>query len=195
MRNSLLPPLRSAIFPVAIAVLSLTVAVAGEGALAALRYERDAMATGEIWRVITAHFTHLGWSHLGLNLAGLVLIWLLVGAAFSFMRWGVVFVVAALGTSAGLWWLEPQLHWYVGLSGVLHGLLIAGALASLGTYKDAPLLLGLVVVKLVWEQWMGPMPGSEAAAGGPVVVASHTYGAVGGLVAWLLLRVSRFRDG
>ncbi len=38
------------------------------------------------------------------------------------------------------------------------------------------------MVKLVWEGVMGPMPGSESTAGGPVVVQAHLYGSVGGLM-------------
>jgi rhomboid family GlyGly-CTERM serine protease len=190
MDKPFLPPLRRLLIPALIASLCLVVALAGTELQLALRYERDALG-GEPWRMLSGHFVHLGWSHLWLNLAGLVLIWMLVGSAFSAARWGAVLVATTLGVSAGLWFMEPQLAWYVGLSGVLHGLLVAGALASIGHYRDAPLLLGLVVLKLAWEQWMGPMPGSEAASGGPVVVSAHLYGALSGAAGWLLLRMGR----
>jgi rhomboid family GlyGly-CTERM serine protease len=191
MQKKLFPPLATSLFPGLLALLCLAVALGGPGMQELLRYQRDAIVGGEVWRLVTAHLTHLGWSHLWLNLAGLVLIWLLVGRAFGAAGWLVVFLISALGASAGLWFLQPELHWYVGLSGVLHGLLVAGALASWGSYKDAPILLGLVAAKLAWEQWMGPMPGSAAAAGGPVVVAAHLYGAVSGAVGFGMLRLVR----
>jgi rhomboid family GlyGly-CTERM serine protease len=191
--KKLFPPVHTLLFPGLLALLCLAVALGGQGMQELLRYQRDAIAGGEAWRLVTGHLAHLGWSHLWLNLAGLALIWLLVGRAFGNARWLAVFLISALGSSAGLWFMQPDLYWYVGLSGVLHGLLVAGALASWGSYKDAPILLALVVAKLAWEQWMGPMPGSAAAAGGPVVVAAHLYGAVSGAVAFGLLRLARRR--
>jgi len=78
--------------------------------------------------------------------------------------------------------------WYVGFSGTLHGLVIAGALADLRHYpKSAALLLILIIGKLVWEQISGALPGSESVAGGNVVVNAHLYGAIGGGVAGILL--------
>ncbi|MEE8280791.1 MAG: hypothetical protein V3R50_00295, partial [Gammaproteobacteria bacterium] len=29
-----------------------------------LRYDRAAISDGELWRIITGHLAHLGWSHL-----------------------------------------------------------------------------------------------------------------------------------
>ena len=60
------------------------------------------------------------------------------------------------------------------------------------------LLLGIpivlsVVAKLAWEQVAGPLPFSEATAGGGVVIAAHLYGAVGGLVWFALATVIRRR--
>jgi membrane associated rhomboid family serine protease len=70
------------------------------------------------------------------------------------------------------------------LSGALHGLLVTLIIVDYVEHKhwlNILLLLG-VMVKLVWEGVMGPMPGSESTAGGPVVVQAHLYGSVGGLM-------------
>ena len=37
------------------------------------RYDRGALASGELWRLVTAHLVHLSWGHLWLNLAALVM--------------------------------------------------------------------------------------------------------------------------
>jgi len=50
------------------------------------------------------------------------------------------------------------------------------------------LLLGL---KLAWEQLAGPLPGSEALSGGPVVVDAHLYGTSAGLLGVWLLELRR----
>jgi hypothetical protein len=90
----------------------------------------------------------------------------------------------------------PAVHWYVGLSGVLHGLFVAGALASLAAgYRAELLLLGLLVVKLAWEQVHGALPGSEGFAGGTVLVESHLFGAIAGLFAAAVLLAYRRRSG
>jgi membrane associated rhomboid family serine protease len=45
----------------------------------------------------------------------------------------------------------------------------------------------LVCGKLLWEQAVGPLPGSAEVAGGKVIVDAHLYGAIGGLVlGWVL---------
>ena len=84
----------------------------------------------------------------------------------------------------GFWFLDPTLAWYVGLSGVLHGILAGGVFAGLlRREREAIVLAVFIVGKLAWEQWVGPMPGSESASGGAVIVDAHLYGAVGGLLA------------
>jgi len=35
-----------------------------------LRYERAAIAGGEVWRLVSCHFVHLGWAHCLLNVGG-----------------------------------------------------------------------------------------------------------------------------
>ena len=86
----------------------------------------------------------------------------------------------------GFVFLEPQLDWYVGFSGVLHGGLAAGALAW-WRQESRPLALVLtliLVAKLFWEQRWGGLPLS---GGLPVVVDAHLYGAIGGGLAATLL--------
>ena len=67
--------------------------------------------------------------------------------------------------------------------------ILAGAIADLKRYPwNASVLLIVVIIKLGWEQIYGAVPGSEAAAGGAVIVNSHLYGAIAGaLIAIPLL--------
>jgi rhomboid family GlyGly-CTERM serine protease len=168
------------------AILALATAAQFLGLVPALRYERDGLADGELWRALTAHLVHLGPRHLFLNGVGLVLVAALVGPYLRLAAWLLAFVVSALTISAGLWLGSPGLAWYVGLSGVLHGLFIAGALAGLALPAErrfALAVLVLVLGKLIWEQGWGALPGTAEAAGGRVVVDSHLYGGLGGLIA------------
>ena len=172
--------------PALLAVLALLAAAGGEGARLLLRYERGRIAAGEVWRLATGHIVHLGNSHLVLNLAGLALVAYLVGPALDLRRWLLAILTSAAAISGAFWVFEPRLDWYVGLSGVLHGLLAAGVVAGWDTrHAESWLLAAVLVAKLAWEQLAGPLPGSEAAAGGPVVTVAHLYGTLGGGLAGL----------
>ncbi len=188
-KNGFVPALRRWRLPVLLALVCGLLALAGEPLRSLLIYDREAILHGQVWRLFSAHLLHLGGSHLGLNLAGLALVWALVGERFSGRGWLLVLLVDALVTGLGLLIFNPQLRWYVGLSGVLHGLLVAGSVADIRLgLRGAWLLLGVVALKLAWEQFAGPLPGSEDAAGGRVIVDAHLYGALGGLLMGCLLR-------
>lgn len=167
--------------PLVLIISSLLLMLAGNELGGELRYERSAILSGEFWRLFSAHLIHLGWSHLALNVGGLILVWLLCGNSLTAGLWWLVTLVSALGVSLGMLLFDPSLQWYVGLSGVLHGLLVTGSsIAWLKGERESLLLLVAVTAKLLWEQLAGPLPGSEAGAGGHVVVDAHLYGAVTG---------------
>lgn len=163
-------------------------ALGGSELTAILRFDRIALLhDGQIWRLFTGHLVHLGWSHTGMNIAGLLLIQALVGHRFDQRQWSAIIVTLMLGISLGLLAFNPTLAWYVGLSGVLHGMLVAGAVADIRSNdKTAWLLLILITAKLAWEQMTGALPGTEAAAGGNVIVDAHFYGGLCGLVLGFL---------
>lgn len=185
-----------AALPAAICAVTALLMVGGIPVAEALRYEHDAILHGQIWRLLTGNFVHLGWPHLGMNLAGLMLIWLLFGRLFSLGVWLIILIVSSLGVGLGLLLLKPDLVWYVGLSGTLHGLFVAGAIASIRSgYRLEWLLLLFLAGKLVWEHFNGAMPGSASLAGGAVIVDAHLYGAVSGLLISAIIMVSgRFRS-
>jgi rhomboid family GlyGly-CTERM serine protease len=173
--------------PLIIALLVMGLALGGESATLLLRFERINIENGEIWRLLTANFVHLGWSHALLNIAGLVLIWLLFGQRLSQTGWLIILISSLLGTTLGLLLFNPTLSWYVGLSGALHGLFIAGCVAEIKLkYRFGIVLLVILVGKILWEQFQGPLPGTSDAAGGPVIVDAHLYGALAGFAALFL---------
>ncbi|HEX2138289.1 MAG TPA: rhombosortase [Woeseiaceae bacterium] len=180
--------------PLVIGTASVLAAALGGAGRLWLRWDREGLAAGEFWRLATGHFVHLNPGHLVLNFAGLALVWVLVGGRYGTFGWCAVIAFSIAVMDAGFWFLDPGLSWYVGLSGLLHGLLMAGTVDRL---RDAPLesaVLGLLVIgKLAWEQYAGPLPGSEISAGGPVVVNAHLYGAIAGTLAGTASLVTRTR--
>lgn len=181
---------------VALALLLMAaLALPGEWARVALRYDRVAIADGEVWRLISGHFVHLGWSHLILNGLGLALISYLVAAEFCVWQWFAIAAVAIAGIDLGFWFLQPQLAWYVGLSGLLHALLAAGTVSGIGKGKREFWFIGIFLLgKLLYELLFGAMPGSEATSGGHVVVAAHLYGALSGALAGLCFSFRNMPD-
>jgi rhomboid family GlyGly-CTERM serine protease len=180
---------------VVIASLCLALALGGDTLRLWARYERSGLEHGEAWRLLTGHLVHLGFGHLWPNLLALGLIgWLLEGEVTP-LEWLVASLAAALAIDAGLYTLDPEVQWYVGLSGVLHGYVAYGAwrLLGQGSKLGAVLAAGLAA-KLALEHWWGPIPMTEASAGGPVIVAAHLYGSVGGLAAAACFSVLRRRD-
>jgi rhomboid family GlyGly-CTERM serine protease len=161
-----------------------------------LRYDRAAIVAGGEWyRLVSGHLYHHDATHLAWNLAGLALVaWLFV-REYTPRQWLVILVVSTVAVDLGFLVLEPQLAWYVGFSGVLHGLAAAGLVRWWVRYRDAMTLVASAVLagKLGWEHAVGALPFTAETLSIPVVHAAHTYGAVGGAVAaWLLgLRLPR----
>jgi rhomboid family GlyGly-CTERM serine protease len=149
------------------------------------RYQRDAIAAGESWRFLTAHLVHLDAAHALLNALGLVLLWGLFARAWRPLQWACAIGASLLAMGLGFWFLSPQLQWYVGASGLLHGVFAFGCIALLRERDWIGVTATLVfIAKLAWEHWVGPLPFEE---GGTVVTVAHFYGAVGGFAAGLLM--------
>jgi rhomboid family GlyGly-CTERM serine protease len=168
----------------------VSIGLFGDTARLALRYEREAILSGEYWRLLSGHFVHGTNQHLLLNLAGLALIAALFPRDYTAKQWLWVLLLSMIAIDAGFVFYEPQLQWYVGFSGVLHGALAAGALAWWRS-EARPLALALTIIligKLAWEQWHGALPLSGDL---PVVVDAHLYGALGGTIAASTLWAAR----
>jgi rhomboid family GlyGly-CTERM serine protease len=149
-----------------------------------LAYNRVLVSGGEIWRLLTSNFVHIGWGHLLLNGAGLlVLAWLFAGDRRT-ANWGVDLLICSVATGAGLFLFNPEIPWCVGLSGALHGLFAVGAINWIreGMSQGKWLLAGLAT-KLAWEQFAGEMPLTGELVGAPVVTDAHLWGSIGGLMA------------
>lgn len=187
---SLSRPTRHWLLPFALA--SATILFSQTDALAILRFTRSAVEDHEFWRLISGHLVHLGHGHLISNLAALLGIWLLIGQQFNLLTWLWISIFCLLGIDLGILYLDPDVQWYAGLSGLLHGYLMAGVTHHilqnpLSSSHEALVISGAVLVKLTYEQFIGSLPGSSEIIGGAVLVNSHLYGAASGAFASLLL--------
>lgn len=171
----------------------------------ALIYDRTALAHGEWWRIWTAQIVHFGWLHF-LADGGLLLIigWTL---GREFPRDSAIGLLAMPPViCAVLYWLDPTMARYAGLSAVNLGLLLL--LAARGWKGDLrdwfwPAIVVIYVVELGYEIWKGGHGGGFIAFDDPgVKVATSAHlAAVGyalvawGVVAWRQRRRASGRPG
>ena len=150
------------------------------------QFDRELIEQGQYWRLLSGHLVHANASHWALNMAGLALVAFFFSRYGTLLQWLGVLILSALFAGLGCYLLEPQVQVAVGLSAVLHGLFLYGALHEIRRYpRSGYLLLALLFIKLTWELLHGPIPGSELIAGGRVATVVHLYGAMGALAVWL----------
>jgi len=185
---------KNLILPTALALLLAAVSLAGERGVLWLRYDRFLIADGEWWRIITSHLVHTGTGHLLLNLAGLFVIFLALGQLYPPQTWLLSLIICMAGISSGQLLFCPELQWYVGFSGVLHGLAVMGFAGGIRN-GDRLCLIGLtaLLAKLLIEQLYGPSAQTVHLIHAPVIVNAHLYGAVSGGAAACLSFLCRAR--
>lgn len=141
------------------------------------------------WMLWTSSLVHLSQLQLLVNLAALVI--LAVLGAFLQAGWPATLAVLLawpLGTLALRWW--PEIHYAVGLSGLLNTMLAVLAVHAWrdGSRPAAWLLFFLVALQLVSERaWTHPLA-FDPIWGTNVVNAAHLTGALAGAAAMLLVR-------
>lgn len=157
-----------------------------------LMYQREQIAAGEFWRILTGSLVHTNYWHLGMNLVGLWLITFITPAALSVSR--ILLLVVCVGL--GLWLMNPELVWYVGFSGVLYGLFTFAGICLL-IRKDwlmsAVILVG-ICGKTLWDWSQGGTAITSGLIDAPVIYAAHLYGMLGGLLSSLPLLWRHWRE-
>lgn len=165
-------------------------------------YDSQAISRGEVWRSLTAWLTQLNVRHWLLNQWGLIVLWILWPAHLPFKAlWAYLWVWVLC--SAAL--LLSDYGNYVGLSGLLYGWLVIGAVRS----PHYPvwvqgIFLGILSGKVLLEN-LQPAGGSSGWVGALIAAdvahESHLWGLLSGWVliglGWLALRVRLkrvFRD-
>ncbi|WP_083329187.1 rhombosortase [Marinobacter salinus] len=158
-----------------------------------LQYQHDFAQSGEVWRLVSAHFVHLDWPHFLLNLLGLWLLWLLVGKAFNMDQWLLLIVLLSVSITMGLRIWSPEVDWYVGLSGLLYGMLAIGLVMRIQNLKS-PLtfLFFLVLLKAFLDSFFGPLTLIDLTEH-RVVSDAHVYGIVSGTGFGLIGRIMLFQ--
>ena len=149
-------------------------------------YHRD-IEKGQWWRLLTAHICHTNGYHLILNGIGLVVVSALFWDTFKTISLIFSACFSAIFISICLLLLEPDLQWYVGLSGVLHALFAIGVCDELKKGDRWGIVLGLgFITKIAFEQFNGPSLMTESLIAATVFINAHLYGAIAGVVYFLM---------
>ena len=162
-----------------------------------LSLEPAKVSAGEYWRLLTANFVHFGWIHTAMNAAALLLCALAFFGQDSLKNFMLLLFFCCAAVGIGIYCFNPEYSAYAGLSGAIHGLIVAGLLQT-RTYPlwIRAIALILLAAKLMQEN-SANYEATDLQALIPVAVAveSHLYGAIAGFVfaaaAWLLQRFKR----
>ena len=146
-------------------------------------YKHDAIGQGELWRGFTGHFFHTNGVHLLLNLSALILLWALHGHFYNLLNYSVLFISSAIICSLGLYFLSPDISQYVGLSGIIHGIFVFGAIMDIRNKDKTGYLLFIGVwLKIAHEKFYGASDEVSSLIEANVAIDAHLWGAIGGLV-------------
>jgi|SRR5690554_891194 len=146
----------------------------------------------EPWRLISAHIFHLDATHAGYNAAGLLVVSIFFARHFNVRSWLNAILVIAVATSIGVWIIDMPER-FVGLSGLIHGLLVLSLLLEWAqqnyarTEWLAPLVLVLMAVKVGLEI-VGLLDSQILLSQGSQFGYVHAAGMFAGLLAWRLHR-------
>jgi rhomboid family GlyGly-CTERM serine protease len=190
-----IPPVLFAASAAAALVLVLQ-AVPAAGSM--LEYRRGLLA-GEPWRLLTAHFVHINWTHALANAVAWLVLAQLFAAQINARRHWLTIAVAAATVSGALAAFYPAIEWYRGASGVLHALFFAGATAMLlgALLRPPPRALALPLAllaggwaKVALELPHGAFTPYAAWLGATTVPQAHLLGAIAGTAVGLCFAFS-----
>ncbi|MCF7853577.1 MAG: rhombosortase [Candidatus Pacebacteria bacterium] len=198
-------------FPVVSLVLGLAVLAIWlfPAASAVLELDRQALTGGQLWRVMTCHFTHWSADHLAWDLTAFVILGALCEVRDRRGMLGVL-LVSAVMISLGTWVFLPHLNAYRGLSGLDSALFGLAAVFLVHERLHVRDFRGLVLLALVLGAFAAKVA-YEIGYGGTVFVDSteatmvpvplaHVVGCAVGCMAalwrihWRSRRVSFMRE-
>jgi rhomboid family GlyGly-CTERM serine protease len=161
--------------------------------LESLQFDRDAILTGQVWRLITGNMVHWSAEHFLLDVGAFLIVGVLYERHLN-RRYPWILLTAALAVGCGVLLLRPDMQTYRGLSGVDSGQFSAAlGVEALLAARDprrwiwvAP-AAAVFLVKTVYESATGMLFfGTESLGdlGQPIPLA-HTAGTAAAL-AWFL---------
>jgi rhomboid family GlyGly-CTERM serine protease len=156
-----------------------------------LIYDRTAVMQGEWWRIWTGHLVHFGWPHFVCDAGLFLILGRLIERVYPVIS-RTALVAMPVVIAVTLYWLDPAMVRYGGLSAVNFGLLLF--LAGRGWQKNWvdwfwPAVLAIYVAEVILETVYGHGHGGGMIQfDDPLVrvgTAAHIGGGACGIFAWL----------
>ncbi|CBL45736.1 Rhomboid-like protein [gamma proteobacterium HdN1] len=153
-----------------------------ESVVQALSLTREGVRAGEWWRIWTSQIVHLNGWHALLNAAGFGIVSLSFRNEVSAWREITVLLISMACVGMGIFWWNPEISWYVGLSGAIYSVLVHHLILG---FRQTPLISGVfllyVIAKVSYEQLFGTQDNlMEQLIEGRVAYDAHFYGAITG---------------
>lgn len=165
------------------------------GSTAWLEYRRTAVEAGELWRIVTCHWTHFGFDHFIWDVAVLAFVGALCEER-SRTRLLLCIAISAVAIPLAIWTFLPDMHTYRGLSGIdsaAFGLLAVLILRDnlkprrWGWVAFSCVALAAFGCKIGFEMLTGSAAFVDGAAAGMIPVPlAHLVGAAAGILAGLV---------
>ena len=147
-----------------------------------LSYDRHAISAFEWWRFLSANFVHLNFNHGLMNMAALILIFVMF-PEIRMKLWLFLVFLASFSVTLGIWIFDPTVVNYVGFSGVIYGMWVFGAILTLRSQAWLSVAVIMLIVGAVIQQQSNSFDITYLRAwiGGNVIVNSHLYGLICGV--------------
>lgn len=180
-----------------LAGLLVVLAVTTDVLFPILSLARVQVEHGELWRLVTSNFVHFGWPHTLMNLAAFLLCALALLNSFPVRQLLGLILCCCLSVGLGVYYLNPEYGTYAGLSGAIHGFIVAGLMRN----KRHPAWLNAILIALVFAKiFYEHQPDYQATQlqtlmPVPVAYDAHMYGAIAGLLFglghWFIIWIKR----
>jgi rhomboid family GlyGly-CTERM serine protease len=148
-----------------------------------LELDRAAVARGEVWRLLTGHWTHWTLDHLLWDSLAFLALAVFCEVRISRRRLLATVAGSALAVSAGVWFVLPEIARYRGLSGIDSALFMLLAVTILRETRSplAAVAVAAFLAKAAWEVSTGSTLFTEAAGSFVPVPLAHLIGGAWGL--------------
>lgn len=152
-----------------------------------LVFDRDAILNGELWRFFTGHMVHYNFDHLVWDLIAFIILGAVIELNNS-KQLILSLAISSIGVSFWLYYFEPIIMTYCGLSGSLNGLLVV---ASMIQWKKTESRMYFFVMlstigKICYEFTTNQTVFVSMSA--HPMPSSHLVGFISGLICFFLLR-------
>ena len=159
-----------------------------------LLFKRNLIQEGELWRFLTGCFVHLGLYHTAMNLAGFAFWYGLFAQHYKLSLWLTILLGIALSNGILLYLFSPEIKYYAGLSGSLHGLILFSLVLESKKDKINVLFALALIAKIIYEQFPSyDINYLQEYMQAPVVVDAHLYGSLVGLILGLVFYLPKFK--